>query len=331
MGGAVVGDEGLAVVGVESLDRAAATDLSWVADSGRAGDVAGSRAAAFLVASAADAGGRPCVVVENPTLAMAIWLSIVKPIRRPRAGVSRRAHVHPTARLGAGVAVDAGATIEAGASIGARTVIGAGAFVGADAGIGEDCRLHPLAAVLERCRVGSRCVLHPGAVVGADGFGYVWDGAQHRKIPQVGIARLEDDVEIGANSTIDRATFGETLIGRGTKIDNLVQVGHNVQVGELSILCGQAGIAGSSRLGSRVTLAGQVGVGDHAEVGDGAIVTGQGGVVSGSRVTPGAVVSGMPAAPHRDFLRRAAWITRLPELARRVAELERRTAGRRED
>ncbi|HKD12653.1 MAG TPA: UDP-3-O-(3-hydroxymyristoyl)glucosamine N-acyltransferase [Thermoanaerobaculia bacterium] len=331
VGGSVVGDPGQVVAGVESLDRATPADLSWVADSGRARDVSASRAAALLVASPADACGRPCVVVANPTLAMAILLAIVRPERRPSPGISRRAHVHRSARMGSGVCVQAGATIEAGATIGAGTIIGAGAFVGEGAEIGRDCRLYPLAAVMERCRVGARCVLHPGAVIGADGFGYIWDGERHRKIPQVGIARLEDDVEVGANAAIDRATFGETVIGRGTKIDNLVQVGHNVQVGELSLLCGQAGIAGSSKLGRRVTLAGQVGVSDHVEIGDGAIVTGQGGIVRGGRIPAGAVVSGMPAAPHRDFLRRAAWIARLPELAHRVEQLERRAEGRQED
>ncbi len=173
----------------------------------------------------------------------------------------------------------AGATVEAGAVIGARTVLCAGSFVGRDAVIGADCYLHPNSAVLERCSVGARCVLQAGSVVGSDGFGYAWDGSRHRKIPQKGIVRIEDDVEVGANSAIDRATLGETVIGRGTKIDNLVQVGHNVVIGEDSLLCGQSGIAGSSRLGRRVTLAGQVGVGDHVTIGDGTIATGQAGVI----------------------------------------------------
>lgn len=324
VGGRVVGDSSLELTGLESLDRARPGDLSWVAESRRAREAAESRASALLVAAEADAAGRPCILVENPTLAMAIWLARLHPAPPPRSGVSRHAHVAATARLAAAVSVAAGATIEAGARVGARTAVGAGAYVGRGARIGEDCVLHPLAAVLERCVVGSRCILHPGAVVGSDGFGYVWDGFAHRKIPQVGIVRLEDDVEIGANSAIDRATLGETVIGRGTKIDNLVQVGHNVVVGENSILCGQAGVGGSSRLGRGVTLAGQVGLSDHVEIGDGAIVTGQGGVARGGRVEPGTVVSGMPAAPHRQFLRSAAWIVRLPELARRLEELEKR-------
>jgi UDP-3-O-[3-hydroxymyristoyl] glucosamine N-acyltransferase len=215
--------------------------------------------------------------------------------------------------------------VEEGAVVGARTVLSAGVFVGRQAVIGEECYLHPNATVLERCRIGSRCILQAGAVIGSDGFGYVWDGQRHLKIPQLGIVRIEDDVEVGANTAIDRATLGETVIGRGTRIDNLVQIGHNVVVGEHSILCGQAGIAGSARLGRRVTLAGQVGVNDHVTIGDGSIATGQAGVTG--NLAAGGIYSGMPAAPHREFLRRTALIARLPELARRVDEIERRTAG----
>jgi UDP-3-O-[3-hydroxymyristoyl] glucosamine N-acyltransferase len=161
-------------------------------------------------------------------------------------------------------------------------------------------------------------------VVGSDGFGYIWDGQGHHKIPQVGIVRVEDDVEIGANSTIDRATLGETVIGRGTKIDNLVQVGHNVVVGPHSVFCGQAGIGGSSRIGAGVTLAGQVGISDHVTIGDGAILTGQAGVARRGRVPAGAVLSGMPALPHREFLRRAALLGRLEAALERIIALERR-------
>ena len=150
-----------------------------------------------------------------------------------------------SATVARSASVAAGATISDRARVGARTVISDGVFLGEDAEVGEDCLLYPHAVVLERCRVGSRCILHPGAVIGSDGFGYVWDGSVHRKVPQVGIVRLEDDVEVGANACVDRATLGETVVGRGTKIDNLVQIGHNVQIGEHSILCGQVGVAGS--------------------------------------------------------------------------------------
>ena len=321
------GDSSLRLSGVQGLDRAGPGDLSWVADRRRAREAAKSRAGALVVASEEDAGGKPAVVVSSPTLALAAWLEILLPAAAIRRGISRSAHVHSTASLGRGVSVAAGATVEAGAIVGARTVLSAGTFVGRDAVVGEDCYLHPNAAVLERCSIGARCILQPGAVVGSDGFGYVWDGSRQRKIPQKGIVRVEDDVEIGANAAIDRATLGETVIGRGTKIDNLVQVGHNVVVGDDSLLCGQAGVAGSCRLGRRVTLAGQAGIGDHATIEDGATVTAQGGIVSRGVVPAGAVVSGMPAAPHREFLKRAALVARLPELTRRLEEVERELAG----
>jgi UDP-3-O-[3-hydroxymyristoyl] glucosamine N-acyltransferase len=298
-----------------------------VAEARYARAAAESKAGALLVADEPLAGGRPAVVVGNPTLAVAVWLERWRPRARPRAGVAGGAHVDRTAILGKGVSIAPGATVGASARIGARTVVGSGAHVGDGVEIGEDSWIHPNATILPGCRVGARCEIHSGAVIGSDGFGYVWDGEAHRKIPQVGTVRLEDDVEIGANTTIDRATLSETVVMRGTKVDNLVQIGHNVVVGERAIICGQVGIAGSSRIGSRVTLAGQVGISDHVEVGDGAILTGQAGIPIGGKVPPGAVLSGMPAAPHRDFLKSAALLARLPELARRLDALEKSRPG----
>jgi UDP-3-O-[3-hydroxymyristoyl] glucosamine N-acyltransferase len=308
--------------GVAPLESAGPRDLSWVADERRSREAAASRAGALLSPSAALAEGKPCVVVASPPLALAIWLEFLHPAAPARRGVARGAHVQSGARIAPSASVEPGATVEAGARIGARTRVRAGAFVGANAEVGDDCVLGPGSAVMSGCRLGHRCILQPGAVVGSDGFGYVWDGSRHRKIPQVGTVRVEDDVEIGANAAIDRATLGETVIGRGTKIDNLVQVGHNVVVGEHSILCGQAGVGGSSRLGRGVTLAGQVGVSDHVTIGDRAILTGQAGIARRGRVGAGAVVSGMPALPHREFLKRAALVGRLEAAFERVAALE---------
>lgn len=322
VGGRVVARAAPRLTGLAPLDGAGPADLSWIADERRRRDAEKSAAGAFLVPDASLAAGRPCVVVPSPSLALALWLERRRPAARATAGVARGAHVHSTARLSRGAAVEAGATVAARARVGARSLLRAGAFVGEDAEIGEDCVLGPGAAVLAGCRVGNRCILHAGAVVGSDGFGYVWDGAGHHKIPQVGIVRIEDDVEIGANSAIDRATLGETVVGRGTKIDNLVQVGHNVVIGEHSILCGQAGVGGSSRVGRGVTLAGQVGVSDHATIGDGAVLTGQAGIARQGRVAARAVLSGMPALPHREFLKRAALVGRLEAAFARLAALE---------
>ena len=327
VGGRILGDAALRLSGVQGLGDAGPSDLSWIGDERLQRQAAESRAGALLVSSEDLAAGKPAVLCSHPGLAIAAWLTAWRPPARPAAGVAKGASVHRTAKLGKGVAVAAGATVEAGAVIGDRTVLGPGSFVGREAILGEDCLLHPNAAVLERCRVGARGILHAGAVVGSDGFGYIWDGERHRKVPQLGIVRVEEDVEIGANAAIDRATLGETVIGRGTKIDNLVQVGHNVVVGEHSLLCGQAGIAGSAKIGKGVTLAGQVGISDHVVIGDGVIATGQAGIVRGANIEAGTVVSGMPAQRHRDFLRSAAWYARLPELAKRVERLEARTGA----
>ncbi len=321
-GGRLCGNASLSLTGVAPLETAGALDLSWVADGRRAGEAARSGAGALLVSAEAIAGGKPCIVVDSPSLALVAWLETSSPAPRAPGGVAKGAFVARSAKLSVGVSVAPGATVSAGARVGARTILHAGAFVGAGAVVGEDCVLHPNSALLARCRIGARCTLQPGAVVGADGFGYVWDGVRHRKVPQVGIVRIEDDVEIGANAAIDRATLGETVIGRGSKIDNLVQVGHNVVVGEHSILCGQAGVGGSSTLGKGVTLAGQVGVSDHVTIGDGAILTGQAGIARQGRVPAGAILSGMPALPHREFLRRAALLGRLEAALARLAAIE---------
>ena len=328
VGGRVAGDAALRLSGVQTLESADAQDLSWVADEHHSRQAPSSRAGALLVARETDAAGKPAVIVASPSLALAQWLAVAYPPARPRPGVSPGAHVHPSASLGKAVCVAAGATVGPHARIGDRAVLSVGSFVGEAAEIGEDCFLHPNAVVLDRCRIGSRSILHAGAVVGADGFGYVWDGERHRKIPQVGIVRVEEDVEIGANAAVDRATLGETVVGRGTKIDNLVQIGHNVVVGENAVLCGQTGVGGSSRIGARAILAGQVGISDHATVGERATLTGQAGVARRAHVAPGAVMSsGIPAAPHRNFLRSAALFARLPELAHRLQELEKQVGS----
>jgi UDP-3-O-[3-hydroxymyristoyl] glucosamine N-acyltransferase len=324
VGGSVSGDPKLRLAGVRSLEDAGPNDLSWIANERRVAGARTSRAGALLAPSVEAAAGKAAVIVDSPALALGRWLETRFPASRPRPGIAAGARVHRTARIGKGASVAAGATVAAGARVGPRSRVSEGAFVGEGAEIGEDTVLHVNVVVGERCVVGSRCILHPGVVVGSDGFGYVWDGTAHRKIPQVGIVRIGDDVEVGANTAIDRATLGETRIGRGTKIDNLVQVGHNVVVGEDAVLCGQAGIAGSARLEDRVTLAGQAGVNDHVTMGRGAIATGRAGVTAS--VAAGAVVSGMPAVPHREFLKSSVLANRLPELARRLERLEKRLA-----
>jgi UDP-3-O-[3-hydroxymyristoyl] glucosamine N-acyltransferase len=328
-GATLAGPGELVLRGIAPLADAGADQMSFVAGNRHARAARESRAGALIVSTLEHAGGRPALVHPNPILALAAALSHLHPESTARAERAPSAWISPAARIGRDVAIGPGAVVEAGAVVGDRAALAANAFVGEGAEIGEDARLGVGAVVAAGCRVGARCRLLPGAVVGADGFGYVWDGREHRRIPQVGIVVLEDDVDVGANACIDRAALSETRIGRGTKIDNLVQIGHNVTVGEHSIICGQVGIAGSAKIGRGVTLAGQVGVADRMTVGDRAIVTAQAGVMAD--VESGALVSGMPAERHADFLKREAAADRLPGLFERVRALEKAAGGPREE
>jgi UDP-3-O-[3-hydroxymyristoyl] glucosamine N-acyltransferase len=208
------------------------------------------------------------------------------------------------------------------AKIGARVTLYPGTFVGEDAVIGDDSVLHPNVTVGRGCIIGKRVTIHAGTVIGSDGFGYVMHDGRHQKIPQLGTVEIEDDVELGANVTVDRATFGRTLIRRGTKVDNLVQIAHNVTIGEHSILTAQVGIAGSTKLGSYVVVGGQAAITDHIELGDRVMVAGRAAV--SRSVAAGQVVSGAPAIPHEIFVKAQAVIPRLPELRQQVRDMEKR-------
>ena len=316
------GDGDVEIRGVAGLDDAGPGDLSFLANPRYAGKLETTRAAA-VVLLASQASDRPALVSDNPYLAFARAIALVRPSPRPAPGVDASARVDESAVLGDGVHVGALAVVGALARVGARSVLHPHVVLYDGAEIGEDCVLHSGVHVRERCRLGRRVVVQNGAVIGGDGFGFARDAqGRYHKFPQVGIVVVEDDVEIGALSAIDRAALGETRIGRGTKLDNLVQVGHSVTIGEDSVLAGQVGIAGSTRLGKRVTLAGQVGVAGHLEIGDGATVTAQTGI-PGS-VEAGALVSGSPAIENRAWLKSTAVFAKLPELQRRLRELERR-------
>ncbi len=316
------GDGEVDIRRVAGIERASEGDLTFVANPKYAAQLAATRASAVIVHPETSTP-LPALLTHNPYLAFARAVALLHPEPRPAAGIDPSAHVDPSAVLGEGVHVGALAVIGPGVRIGARSVIHPHVVVYADAAIGKDCRIHSAAQVREGCRLGDRVVVQNGAVIGSDGFGFAKDDAgRYEKIPQRGIVVIEDDVEIGALTAIDRAALAETRIGRGTKIDNLVQVGHSVSVGEDSVLAGQVGIAGSSRLGRRVTLAGQVGVAGHITIGDGAIATAQTGIPSD--VPAGALVSGYPAIDNRAWLKASAVFAKLPELLKRLRELERK-------
>jgi len=330
VGGTVEGDGRLRIAGVASLEEAEPGQLSFFANPRYRKELGATRASAVLLSvedTVEERTDLARVRVTSPHLAFARILTLFHPGPRPAAGVHPRAEVHPTARVDPSATVMALAVVEARAVVGPRSVLWPGSYLGEEARLGEDCVLQPGAVVRERCLLGSRVVLQPGVVVGADGFGFAFDpaGPEHVKIPQIGRVRIEDDVEVGAGSCIDRATTGETVIGRGTKIDNLVQIAHNVQVGPLSILCAQVGVSGSAELGSGVILAGQVGVVGHIRIGDGARVVAQSGIAHD--VPAGATLSGAPAVDFGLWLRQSAALKHLPDLLRQLRALRARVAA----
>ncbi len=326
LGCAVRGDGSVEVTRVAGIEEAGPGDLTFVARPRFASRLAHTRAAAVIVPPTIETT-LPSLLSDNPYVSFAHAVAVLHPEVPPAPGVHPSAQVDPTAVLGEGVHVGALAVVGPRVRIGVRTVLHPHAVVYADASIGADCLLHAGAQVRERCRLGDRVILQNGAVVGADGFGFARDeNGRYQKIPQVGIVVIEDDVEIGALSAVDRASLHETRIGRGVKIDNLVQVGHSVTIGENTVIAGQVGIAGSTKIGKGVTLAGQVGVGGHITVGDGVIATGKAGLPAD--VEAGMIVSGNPPMENRAWLKASALFARLPELARRLRELERRLNAR---
>jgi UDP-3-O-[3-hydroxymyristoyl] glucosamine N-acyltransferase len=322
VGGDLEGEPSIEIRGFASLESAGPGDLSFVSAQRHLAAARRSGAAALLAPPGLDLGGRPAIRVAQPYAAIAAILRLFFPEPAIPPGV------HPTAHVADDARVSPEATVGAFAVVGERAVIETGAVVHPHAFVGPDCRvgegsvLHPHVVLRARVTLGRRVIVHPGSVLGADGFGYVHDGQAHRKIPQVGRVVVEDDVEIGANVTVDRATLGETVIGRGTKIDNLVQIGHNTVIGADAILVAQVGIAGSCRIGRGVVLAGQVGIADHVTVGDGAKIGSQAGVHRD--VPAGAGMIGTPALPGETGLRALAAIGRLPDLLRDVRALGRR-------
>jgi UDP-3-O-[3-hydroxymyristoyl] glucosamine N-acyltransferase len=265
---------------------------------------------------------RPQLVTQHPKYAFArIVQQFFTPRYAPR-GIAQQVIRGADVEIGSEVSIWPFVTLGDRVRIGARVTLYPGVFIGDDSSVGDDSILYPNVAVREGCAVGRRVIIHGGAVIGSDGFGYVEHEGRHHKIPQIGTVVIEDDVELGANVTIDRATFGQTVIKRGTKVDNLVQIAHNVTVGENNILVAQVGIAGSAKLGSHVVVGGQAGLTDHIEIGDRVIIAARSGI--NRSLTGDQAVSGAPAMPHEVFVKAQAVIPLLPELRRRIRDMERR-------
>jgi UDP-3-O-[3-hydroxymyristoyl] glucosamine N-acyltransferase len=328
LGAALEGDPSQAVTGIASPEKASETDLVFVEGQKHLPRAARSRSRCVLLAPGAALEGKTLLRAANPKLAFARAAEWLVPATRVVA-----AAVHPTAvialsaQLARDVAVGAYAVVEEGAEIGAGCQIGAFCCVGRGAVLGPGCTLYPHVVLYPGVRLGRDVILHAGTVIGGDGFGYVFDGSRYLKFPQVGDVEIGDEVEIGCNTCVDRGALGATRIGAGTKIDNLVQVAHNVTIGEQALIVSQTGISGSSTIGRRAMIGGQVGIADNCEIADGAVVGAQAGIPTGKTVRAGEVYWGTPARPMSKFKEQYAWLSRLPELGEEIRRLRGERGG----
>jgi len=322
--GVVEGDGSVTITGVSNLEEAQAGHIAHIAEPHLLPQGEDSGASALIVPPNARSTRKPIIITEDPRLAFSRVLELFAPERRLPEGIHPRALVGKHASIGEGAAIGAGAVVSDNAVIGEDVIIHPLAYIGYEVSIGSDSEIHPHVYIGDRVSIGRGVIIHGGAVVGGDGFGYLQTPQGHQKIPQIGTVIIEDDVEIGANCTVDRATVAATRIGRGTKIDDQVHVAHNVVIGENGLLCGQVGIAGSARIGNNVMMGGQVGINDHIKICDNAVIGG-GAKVYGDITEPG-VYSGTPARPHQERLRTVALQHRLPDLLDRIKQLEARLA-----
>jgi len=320
--GEVIGDGATAITGFAPADTARAGDLTFAENDAYFAKAEQSAASAILVSGDVKSSGKTLIRVANARVAFAKALPLFFPEPQFAPAIHASAVIAPSAKIHPSAHIGPFCVVGERAKIGPRCVLEADNHVGADCALGEDTRLFPRVVLYPRTQVGNRVRIHAGAVIGADGFGYVFDQGRHLKVPQIGNVIIQDDVEIGANSAVDRAALGSTVVGKGTKIDNLVQVGHNVTLGEHCILCGQVGIAGSTKVGSYVTMAGQVGIAGHVAIGSKATLGAQSGVMTD--VPEGETWLYSPAQPAREVKRMIIAMQRLPELLRRVSELEKK-------
>jgi len=327
LGARLDGDGGRDLHGIAALETAGADQLTFAEGDRALKRAASSRAGCILVGEGVSIPGLTTLAVAHPKFALVRAAAALHPAQRPAPGVHPTAVVSPEARLGAGVSVAPHVVIERGVTVGAGTCLGAGVYLGAGVRVGDECLLYPRVTVYAGTRLGNRVILHSGVVAGSDGFGYVFAEGRHVKFPQLGRLIIEDDVEIGSNSTLDRGSLGTTVIGAGTKIDNLCQVAHNVTIGHHCVIAAQTGISGSASIGNYAVLAGQVGIGDHVRIEERAVIGGQAGILPGKVVRKGSTMWGTPARPLAEFKRMYAHLSNFPKLAEKVRELSRKVAA----
>ncbi|MDD5618599.1 MAG: UDP-3-O-(3-hydroxymyristoyl)glucosamine N-acyltransferase [Candidatus Omnitrophica bacterium] len=323
IGAQVIGDPNIVITGIAGIKEAREGDITFLSSPKYSHFVNETKASAVIASQSLKGFSKPIIKADNPSLAFAKVASLFSPQKQilPKG-------VHPSAILGKDVKIGHDAAIgpyvviEDGAAIGERCIINSGVFIGYDSVVGKDCLIYSNVSIREKTVIGDRVIIHNGTVIGSDGFGYDTKDGVHNKIPQVGCVIIEDDVEIGANVTIDRARFGKTTIGKGTKIDNLVHIAHNVVTGKNCIIVAQVGISGSTAIGNNVTLAGQAGIAGHLAIGDNVIVGAQAGVTKS--IPANTFVSGYPAKPHKEATKINAYVQRLPQLNETVLELKKR-------
>jgi len=324
LGGRVAGDGEVLIGGLATLDDAGEGQLTFLANPKYAGKVATTRASGVLLPEGAEPHGRNAIFHANPYLAFAKLLTLFYVSTPAPAGVLPGAQVAEGVRMGADCTIHPCASVAPGVTLGSRVVLHPGVVLYPGVTLGDDVTLHANVSVRSGCRIGSRVTIHDGTVIGSDGFGYAPDGKNWYKIPQIGIVVIEDDVEIGSNTVIDRAALEVTRIRRGTKIDNLVQIAHNCIIGEDCMIVSQVGISGSTQVGNHVIMGGQVGVAGHLKIGDNVMLGAKAGVPG--NLAPNQTVSGSPCIPHRDWLKASGVFPKLPEMKKTLGALEKRVA-----
>lgn len=321
--GELKGEGAIKIKGVSGIDDAKEGEITFIDSPKFKEKVNETKASCIITSFNVEGTNKPIIKCKNPSLALTKIIEKMFPcgIEHPK-GIERSASIGKNVKLGKEVSIGANSVLGDNVTIGDGTIIYPLVYIGSNANIGKNTLIYPNVTIREKVIVGNNVTVHGSAVIGADGFGFVKDGARFLKIPQMGIVEIQDDVEIGAGVTIDRARFGKTLIGRGTKIDNLVQIAHNVRIGENCIIIAQAGISGSVNIGNNVMLGGQVGITDHVDIGDSVMVAAKGGITKS--VSPRTVMSGIPARPHNVMKKLVAHIDNLPKIAERLDELEKK-------